>query len=134
VISNTFDNTILYTDHFLASVIRLLKDNDAQFETAMLYISDHGESLGESGLYLHGLPNFIAPNEQTRVPLIVWLGAQFDATEQEALRRLENTPVSHDNLFHTALGIFEIESATYDADKDLLSMSRKLSDLPAEYH
>jgi lipid A ethanolaminephosphotransferase len=133
-ISNTFDNTILYTDHFLASVIRLLKDNDGQFETAMLYISDHGESLGESGLYLHGLPNFIAPDEQTRVPLIVWLGAQFDATEQEALRMLENTPVSHDNLFHTALGIFEIESATYEADKDLLSMSRKLSNLPPENH
>lgn len=133
-ISNTFDNTILYTDDFLAKVIGLLKNNDELFETAMLYVSDHGESLGESGLYLHGLPNFIAPKAQTQVPMIVWLGAQFDGTEREALRKLENTPVSHDNLFHTALGIFETESGIYDADQDLLSMSRTLSNIPAEYN
>jgi len=67
-IGNTYDNTILYTDHFLGQVIEFLRDYDDRFETVMLYASDHGESLGESGLYLHGLPYWLAPDAQMGMP------------------------------------------------------------------
>ncbi len=69
-IINAYDNTILYTDHFLAKLIaRLKKEN---YPTAMLYVSDHGESLGENNMYLHGMPYSLAPKQQTQVPMIFW--------------------------------------------------------------
>jgi len=123
-ISNAYDNTILYTDYFLAQVIDFLRDNDDRFETAMLYASDHGESLGESGVYLHGLPYWIAPDEQTHVPVILWFGKNFDDVGLEALRQMRSESLSHDNIFHTLLGFFEISSGIYDGRKDLLQISR----------
>lgn len=69
---NACDNTILHTDHVLAQVVQLLGQLSAERDTAMLYVSDHGESLGENGVFLHGLPFWMAPDAQTRVPLIVW--------------------------------------------------------------
>jgi len=76
-INNAYDNTILYTDYFLAKVIGLLKNNQKEYKTAMLYMSDHGESLGEKGLYLHGMPYFMAPKEQTHVVLLCGLMINF---------------------------------------------------------
>lgn len=124
-IGNAYDNAILYTDHFLSSVIALLKRNDARFETAMFYLSDHGESLGEGGVYLHGLPYAVAPKEQTHVPAIMWFGAAFDEVDPAALRRQRDRPLSHDNLFHTLLGFLEIETDAYRADMDILQSARK---------
>lgn len=123
-ISNTYDNTILYTDEFLAQVLELLRANDDNFETAMLYVSDHGESLGESGVYLHGLPYFIAPESQTHVAAIMWLGRNYAEANNRALQRVADRELSHDNVFHTLLGLFEIESETYDANKDILTLAR----------
>ena len=122
-INNAYDNTILYTDHFLADVIDFLRNNDNRFETAMLYASDHGESLGESGVYLHGLPYWVAPDAQTHVPFILWFGKNYDDVDFEALRRLQNDSLSHDNIFHTLLGLFEIKSGIYDGQKDILQKS-----------
>jgi lipid A ethanolaminephosphotransferase len=120
---NAYDNAILYTDYFLSLVIKLLKQNDDAFETAMVYVSDHGESLGENGLYLHAFPYFLAPDTQKHVPAVMWFGENFD---QESLVRIEETRkkrLSHDNMFSTLLGLFEIRSTSYEPQMDLLDHS-----------
>jgi lipid A ethanolaminephosphotransferase len=132
-INNAYDNTIVYTDHFLAGVIEFLRIYDDRFETAMLYASDHGESLGEAGMYLHGLPYWIAPDSQTHVPVIMWFGKNYDDIDVGALRRLKDEPMSHDNIFHTLLGLFEVSTGVYDGEKDLLQKSRKLAGTPPEF-
>lgn len=132
-IGNTYDNTILYTDHFLAQVIAFLKHNDSRFETAMLYLSDHGESLGEAGLYLHGLPEMLAPSQQTHVPMMLWVGSAYDDIDLAAVQRLRDLPLSHDNLFHTVLGLFELHTAVYRPDLDILQMARELAGTEREF-
>ncbi len=119
-IGNAYDNAILYTDHFLAKAIELLQANDSRFETAMFYVSDHGESLGENGLYLHGLPKAIAPDTQLRVPAVMWFGSNFHAVTPQSLRHKVARQYSHNNMFHTLLGFFEIQTATYSAELDIL--------------
>ena len=132
-IGNAYDNTILYTDYFLGQVIELLRSYDDRFETVMLYASDHGESLGESGVYLHGLPYWLAPDAQTRVPVILWFGHNYDDVDVAAMRQLRDEPLSHDNLFHTLLGLFEIDSGVYDGSLDLLQKSRDFAGTPLEF-
>lgn len=119
-INNAYDNAILYTDYFLAQVIEFLQQYDDSFETAMFYISDHGESLGEHGLFLHGLPNFMAPDEQRHVPALMWFGNNYGINRQDLLTRRNNS-YSHDNIFHTVLGFMEIETSIYDPALDILS-------------
>lgn len=119
-ISNTYDNTILYTDYFLSKTIDILKHNDKKFETAMLYVSDHGESLGEGGIYLHGMPNMIAPDAQRHVPAIMWFGENFDGADLGKLRAQHNRKFNHENVFHTLLGMMEVETDVYDPALDIL--------------
>lgn len=122
-IDNAYDNAILYTDYFLSRVIDLLKHNSEEFEAAMFYVSDHGESLGENHLFLHGLPEMLAPDEQKRVPMIFWFSESFleDGVSVDQLRPLLDASYSHDNVFHTVLGLFEVETSAYDPRKDLLT-------------
>ena len=121
-ISNAYDNALLYTDYFLSQTIKLLKRNDNKFEAALFYISDHGESLGENNLYLHGLPYMIAPDEQIHVPMIMWFGNSFDKEDInfEQLKKNSHQKLSHDNLFHTILGLMEIKSDIYDENMDII--------------
>lgn len=119
-IGNAYDNAILYTDYFLSKVIGLLKQNSAGFETAMIYMSDHGESLGENSLYLHGLPYFMAPDEQKHIGAVMWLGDGFHI-DKNALRQKSVKEYSHDNLFHTLLGLMEVETSVYDKKKDIIN-------------
>ncbi len=119
-LNNAYDNAILYTDYFLSEVIGLLKKNVKTFETAMFYVSDHGESLGENGLYLHGLPRFIAPDTQTHVPAIIWFDDGFYGLNMRLLAKKADNKYSHDNVFHTILGFMEIESDTYDRRMNVL--------------
>ena len=84
-----------------------------------MYISDHGESLGEKGIYLHGLPYVIAPDAQTRVPMIVGFGRNNDDFDITQLSRTKDQAISHDVVFHTLLGIFEVDSDVYEFKKDL---------------
>ncbi|GAB3033001.1 phosphoethanolamine transferase [Bowmanella dokdonensis] len=107
-IINAYDNSILYTDYFLNEVIELLKRNTPEFETAMLYMSDHGESLGENGVYLHGIPYFLAPESQTHVPFLVWVGDSSDIYYEESVK-LTHQPYSHDDFSCSLLQAFEIE-------------------------
>lgn len=118
-INNAYDNAVLYTDYFLAQTIKLLKKNSPQFETAMVYISDHGESLGEYGVYLHGLPYSIAPDSQTHIGSIFWFGDSFKIDKQSFRAKAAN-PYSHDNLLHSILGLMEVETSIYDPSLDII--------------
>jgi lipid A ethanolaminephosphotransferase len=127
-INNSYDNTILYTDYFLSRVIDELDKRSGDFDVAMLYVSDHGESLGENGLYLHGFPYAMAPREQTQVPMLMWASSAFYAArahvDPQCLRRSAQRSTSHDAIFHTLLPIFRLESPLYDGDLDLLAACR----------
>ena len=123
-INNTYDNATLYTDYFLSQVIQFLKGQQNRFESAMLYVSDHGESLGENGVYLHGLPNLIAPETQKRVAAIMWFADNFDDVDTGTVSLRSNEKFTHDNVFHTILGFLEIESDVYREDLDILKSTR----------
>lgn len=121
-INNAYDNTILYTDYFLSKVIDLLKDNQETYKTAMFYMSDHGESLGEKSLYLHSMPYFIAPKEQTHVSAIVWFDPSFSQEINQAnLHSAAKNTASHDGMFHTLLGLMNVDSSVYDKNMDYFS-------------
>jgi lipid A ethanolaminephosphotransferase len=110
---NAYDNTLLYTDHLLATTIERLTAISDRVDVAMLYVSDHGESLGENGLFLHALPYAIAPETQTRVPMIFWASPGFKqrvAVEPSCAREQSRETVSHDHIFHTLLDLLEIQS------------------------
>jgi len=127
-IVNAYDNSILYTDAVLGKVIDFLQGAQATHDTAMLYVSDHGESLGEGGLYLHGMPWAIAPQVQTRVPFVLWLSPAFRAAEridEACLRtRARTQAVSHDWLFNTLLGTFDVRTRAYDPALDVFAACR----------
>jgi lipid A ethanolaminephosphotransferase len=126
-IVNAYDNALRYTDHVLAATIGLLAGQDAR-DAAMLYVSDHGESLGENGLFLHGIPYAIAPDVQTRVPMVLWLSpgyARSFATNPACVAERAQKPATHDHLFHTILGMLDIRTATYSAGMDLVADCRK---------
>ena len=120
-IINTYDNALRYTDFFLSRVISFLKKYDSSRETAMIYMSDHGESLGELGVYLHGLPYIAAPDAQKHIGAFIWLGKKIsDEVDIAQVRKKASGSASHDNLFHTLLGLFEVKTKLYDKQKDLL--------------
>ena len=121
-IVNTYDNTILYTDWFLSSIIDTVKKiND--ISVALIYVSDHGESLGESNLYLHGLPYVIAPKYQTEVPMIVYMNELMKQEHNISYDCLKGSSkkknFSHDNIFHSLLGLLEVESKIYNENLDI---------------
>jgi len=123
-IVNAYDNTILYTDYFLGQVIDFLKKNSERDNTAMIYVSDHGESLGENNIYLHGMPYFLAPDEQKHVPFVLWLSQGFadsDHLDPAYLRSISDQPFSHDNLFHTVLGMMGVRTEVYNPQLDMFA-------------
>jgi lipid A ethanolaminephosphotransferase len=119
-IDNSYDNTIIYTDYFLSEVIKLLKRNDTKFESAMFYVGDHGESLGEHGIYLHGIPLVIAPEAQRHVPAVVWFSGNYDELDRKSLAVKKDGKYTHDNVFHTVLGFMEIETSVYKKEMDIV--------------
>lgn len=126
-IVNTYDNSIRYTDHFLAETADVLAEASGRFNTAMLYVSDHGESLGESGIYLHGMPYVFAPEAQKHVPMVLWTSPVYreaSSLDMACVRREAGAGYSHDNLFHSVLGVFGIRTDVYREDLDLLAPCR----------
>lgn len=120
-IVNAYDNTILYTDHVLSLVIDRLKAIQGA-EASMIYVSDHGESLGENGIYLHGLPYFIAPKEQTHVPMLLWMSNGFarnDFVDTACMQANLTKQHSHDEIFHTLLRMFEVKTELFEPGLDL---------------
>ena len=126
-IVNAYDNSIAYTDHLLAQTIAWLQQQSAHYDPALLYISDHGESLGENNLYLHGLPYAFAPREQTHVPMIAWIGPASwpeRAVGIECLRQRRDESLSHDNLFHTVIGALDLQASEYRPELDAFADCR----------
>ncbi|MBB4064542.1 phosphoethanolamine transferase [Gellertiella hungarica] len=126
-VRNAYDNSIVATDAFLAAVIDLLKAHDDRISSAMLYASDHGESLGENGIFLHGAPYAFAPKEQTHVPMIAWFSPayrQLTGLDASCLAKGTANPYSHDKWFHTALGMMNVVTSVYDRDLDIFAACR----------
>ncbi|HCS64431.1 MAG TPA: phosphoethanolamine transferase [Cellvibrio sp.] len=119
---NAYDNTIRYTDHFLTKVVEWLQEQQKTHNVAMMYVSDHGESLGENRIYLHGMPYAIAPEFQTRVPFVFWASSGFyhdRGLAKECLSALSNNVFSHDNIFHSVLGLVDIQTKYYQPELDI---------------
>lgn len=125
-IVNSYDNTILETDFVLSRAIDMMQASD-RVRPAMIFLSDHGESLGEDGLYLHAAPQFMAPETQTKVPFVLWLSQDFQTSMKlnpDCLRDASLRPVSHDNLFHSVLGLMDISTTVREPALDLIGVCR----------
>jgi lipid A ethanolaminephosphotransferase len=126
-ILNTYDNTILYSDHVISETIDILK-RFPRHEAGMLFVSDHGQSLGENGLYLHGMPYALAPREQTHVPMVLWLSETMRREDYVDYEKLKNAAkemkLSHDHFFHSILGLLEIDTELYDPALDFFTPFR----------
>lgn len=123
-IINTYDNTILYTSQNLADIIALLQNNYPQYNSLLIYVSDHGESLGEYNIYLHSAPYSIAPKEQKHIPFFIWAAdSSLNALkiDKQCLKSQQNEAISHDNIFHTLLGLGGISAAEYKQPLDISS-------------
>ena len=128
---NAYDNTVLYTDHFVAQTVQWLK-SQTRADTALLYVSDHGESLGENNLHLHGLPYALAPREQKHVPMLAWtspawrqrMGQDSRCAAGQAARAW-----SHDNFFHTVLGLADVRTQVYRPELDAWAACRQRTNL-----
>lgn len=124
-ITNVYDNTLVYTDYILSQVIEKLKKYSNSYNVAMMYISDHGESLGEKGLYLHGTPYAIAPAEQTHVPWLIWMPKQY--AEQKGIdvtciaKEAQANAYSHDNFFHSLLSFYGVQTHVIDPALDMIA-------------
>nr|WP_246317596.1 phosphoethanolamine--lipid A transferase [Hyphomicrobium methylovorum] len=127
-IVNAYDNTLVYTDHVLAQLIGILgKAESHGVDAGMLFVSDHGESLGERNMYLHGMPYAIAPEAQIHVPMMVWLTPSMRTSagiDNNCLIGHSGEKVSHDNLFHSVLGIMHVASKVYDPKLDFFAGCR----------
>jgi lipid A ethanolaminephosphotransferase len=124
---NAYDNSIRYTDHVLAQQIDLLQANASRFDSVLLYASDHGESLGEQGIYLHGLPYSFAPRVQKEVPMLFWASQGYverTGLSMSCVKAHSHDAISHDNLYHTVLGALAVRNAVYDPGLDLLAQCR----------
>lgn len=125
-IVNTYDNAILYTDTLLGHVIDELATITTH-DTGLIYVSDHGESLGEHNLFLHGVPYFIAPDEQKKIPMIFWLSrgwTQQLGLREVCLRNKQTNQLSHDYLFSTVLSLFDVKTTAYNSKFDLIHSCR----------
>lgn len=125
---NTYDNTLVHTDRVLAETIDLLQGYSDRRDVALIYVSDHGESLGERGMYLHGTPYFIAPREQTQVPMVMWFSSEFGRNAGLDMACLRGNTLhrahSHDNIFHSLLGLFGVSSTVYQRNLDVFAGCR----------
>ncbi|KZN18598.1 MULTISPECIES: phosphoethanolamine transferase [Pseudomonas] len=126
-IVNGYDNTLVYTDHVLSTLIDLLRSNQDKVDTAMLYLSDHGESLGEYNLFLHGTPYMLAPEQQKHVAMLAWFSDSYQksfSVDTHCLQLSREMPLSQDNLFHSMLGLLEVNSKVYDPGLDMFAGCR----------
>ena len=126
-IVNAYDNTLVYTDYVLSSLIDLLRKNQDKVDTAMLYIADHGESLGEYNLFLHGTPYLLAPDQQKHVAMLGWFSDNYRkdfALDTDCLGKERDMPLSQDNFFHSVLGLLQVQTGEYKPGLDLFAPCR----------
>ncbi len=126
---NTYDNSVRYTDSMLSDTLDLLKGYGDRFNIALIYLSDHGESLGEHGMYLHGAPWLFAPSQQTHIPFLMWLSPGWRQAMHVdghcVSQRAAREAVSQDNLFHTLLGMLDVHTRIYQPQLDILAACRQ---------
>lgn len=123
---NAYDNTIIYTDYLLSQLIEKLRARSDEADTFLFYASDHGESLGEGGVYLHGLPYAIAPAAQKSVPFIFWASNGFHKdriSDSQLFAAFGEQRLSHDNISHTLLGMYDVSASSYLRESDIFSAS-----------
>src|SRR5210317_63315 len=118
-LNNTYDNTILYTDYIIDSMIEFLK-NEKESDNFLIYASDHGESLGEKSLYLHGAPLKFAPKEQTHVPILLWASNGLKERKDYPKTRQINKEITHEFLRHTVMDLFQLQTDYFDPQKSIL--------------
>ncbi|MEG0828013.1 MAG: sulfatase-like hydrolase/transferase, partial [Acinetobacter sp.] len=119
---NSYDNTIVYTDHVLSSLIQELKTH-THYQTGFWYLSDHGESTGESGMYLHGAPYAIAPSQQTHIPMLMWFSNDWrkhNAAQITCLAQQKSKELSQDNMFPSLLSLLDIKTQVIHKQNDML--------------
>lgn len=125
---NAYDNSIVETDQFLDSVLKWLTAHENQAQTAMIYVADHGESLGEKNIYLHGLPYAVAPDVQKHVPWITWLSPAMQARTQTTTgclqKDLADRRITHDHYFHSVLGLMDVTTSAYNPELDMFAPCR----------
>ena len=128
---NAYDNSVVETDFFLDSVLKWLAAQDRKAQTAMIYVADHGESLGENNLYLHGLPYSIAPDVQKHVPWITWLSPSMQTRTHIATDCLQHDlaerRITHDNYFHSVLGLMDVKTGAYSPGLDIFARCRQVA-------
>lgn len=127
---NTYDNTIVNVDYIVDKAIKLLQSKEDTFTTSLVYLSDHGESLGENGVYLHGLPYSIAPDTQKQVPMLLWLSPDYQqryGVDYQCLKQQASAnEYSQDNLFSSVLGILGVSTQEYHMADDILAPCRRV--------
>ncbi|MEE9887650.1 phosphoethanolamine--lipid A transferase [Acinetobacter nosocomialis] len=119
---NSYDNTIVYTDHVLSQMINTLKEV-SNYQTGLWYLSDHGESTGEHGMYLHGSPYSIAPSQQTHIPMIMWFSdgwKQHNLAQVNCLNQQTKQKLSQDNLFPSLLSLLDVQTQVINPQLDML--------------
>ncbi len=126
-LDNSYDNTIVYTDYFINKTMMLLESLQGEIESSLVYISDHGESLGENNLYLHGTPYFMAPESQTHIPFLYWTPASSgdSSLSMSCLQHQSNQAISHDYLFHSMLGLMHVSTRQYEPKFDVFARCHK---------
>lgn len=126
---NTYDNSLRYTDYIVSQVIDKARSYQDKYNVAVIYLSDHGESLGENGLYLHGAPYAVAPSQQTHVPMLFWLSEGYSkalGVDNQCLQKnAAEQSYSHDNLFHTLLGAMNVQTRVWQPELDILQSCRR---------
>ncbi|MCU0773955.1 MAG: phosphoethanolamine transferase domain-containing protein [Ideonella sp.] len=131
-ITNAYDDALRYTDEVLARAIDRLAAHAASVDSALLYVSDHGESLGEHGLFLHGLPWSVAPDVQKQVPMVFWASSGFErgaglpagCLNGPLRERARAGGVAHDHVFHTVLGLLDVRTVLHEPVLDLVAPCR----------
>ena len=134
-IVNAYDNALLYTDDVLAQLMGQLEARAGSVDSSVIYVSDHGESLGEKGLFLHGMPYAIAPGEQTRVPMVMWFSGGMQRAlnlDTACLSKRARQSAAHDHLFHSVLGMLDVKTSLYEPELDLLAGCRTMPTQPVQ--
>ncbi|WP_114088885.1 phosphoethanolamine transferase [Thalassospira profundimaris] len=126
---NSYDNSLRYTDYVISQLIAKLQSLSNNYNPSLLYVSDHGESLGENGLYLHGAPYMLAPSQQTHVPMFMWMAKQTEQSKNIdpacVGKTAKDDTYSQDNLFSTVLGLLDISTSLYQTNQDILAKCEK---------
>ncbi|CAN7369114.1 phosphoethanolamine--lipid A transferase [Acidovorax sp. LjRoot66] len=125
---NAYDNSVVETDRFLDGVLQWLSTQNSSAQTAMVYVADHGESLGENNIYLHGLPYSIAPDVQKHVPWVTWLSpamqSRIGASTGCLQKDLATRRITHDHYFHSVLGLMDVQTGAYQPEQDMFTPCR----------